>query len=77
MGELRDLFTEYAEKLYGDTLGGSPSKDDASFQGTASNGGIEGEIQAEIDELHDPASVQLFTPIRLDVQCGMAISLWC
>lgn len=35
-----------------------------------STNGIESEIQDEVAEMNHPTSVQLFTPIRLDVQCG-------
>ncbi|TKA32149.1 hypothetical protein B0A50_01397 [Salinomyces thailandicus] len=64
VGELRDLFTEYAEELYGDTASDSAGPDDA---GDAFD--IESEIQAEVAGIRKPASVQLFTPVRIDVQC--------
>lgn len=32
---------------------------------------IENDIQAEIAGIKKPVTAQLFTPIRLDVQCGM------
>jgi tRNA acetyltransferase TAN1 len=67
VGELRDLFAEYAELLYGsgavadreDGVGGVPPI------------GIENQINSEIADLQHPGSTQLFTPIRVDVQCGM------
>ena len=61
IGELRDLFTEYANELYGDA---------ATERDSEKVGGIESDIQAEISEMHKPEEVQLFTPIRIDVQCG-------
>jgi len=63
VGELRDLFTDYAERLYG----GDAGDDEAN----AANGtvDIESEINAEVAGIRKPASVQLFTPVRLDVQC--------
>ncbi|KAK5135043.1 hypothetical protein LTR08_005703 [Meristemomyces frigidus] len=65
VGELRDLFTEYAELLYGDALAGDADGDDA--EGEPAD--IESEIQAEVAGIRKPSTVQLFTPVRLDVQC--------
>ena len=64
IGELQDLFAEYAELLYGHA-----ELDDAK-DGAPTSAGIESEIQAEIDDIHHPQVVQLFTPCRVDVQCG-------
>lgn len=66
VGELRDLFAEYEELLYGDVNGRE------SQQGGAgkAEAGIEDDIDAELAELSRPSKAQLFTPIRLDLQCG-------
>lgn len=66
MGELRDLFTEYAELLYGDALSDGPDGDDAGDEPAD----IESEIRAEVADIRKPSKVQLFTSVRLDVQCG-------
>ena len=65
IGELRDLFAEYGELLYGDAQGG----DSGDGEGKAENG-IENDIDAELAELSKPTKAQLFTPVRVDVQCG-------
>ena len=70
IGELRDLFYEHAEALFGDTLikfGPGPSTNTLEPPSVT---GIENEIQDEIAEMQQPSSGQLFTPIRLDVPCG-------
>ncbi|GAB7356983.1 hypothetical protein MBLNU459_g7819t2 [Dothideomycetes sp. NU459] len=66
IGELKDLFNDYAEELYGDQLHDAEEKDD-------SDGGevnIEEEIQAELEGIKKPQTEPLFIPIRLDVQCA-------
>lgn len=62
VGELRDLFAEYAEQLYGDG-----DSEDEGDKGTAS---IENDIQAELAGIQKPPKAQLFVPVKLDVQCG-------
>lgn len=73
MGELRDLFAEYAELLYGSgekKIGLDGGNDGAAAEEIL--GGIEDEITAEVAEMKQPAGIaQLFTPIRVDVQCGV------
>lgn len=64
IGELRDLFAEYADILYGDSTAGD------ELNNAVDENGIESDIQAEINELHQPKNTQLFTPLRVDVQCG-------
>ena len=64
IGELRDLFTVYADELYGGDI-----TEDVGDEATGS-ASIESDVQNEIKELHEPNSKQLFTPIRIDVQCG-------
>jgi tRNA acetyltransferase TAN1 len=63
VGELRDLFAEYAEQLYGD----GDDADENENEGTAS---IENDIQAELAGIQKPPKGQLFVPVKLDVQCG-------
>lgn len=67
VGELRDLFAEYAEQLYGN----GDSADEDEGEGTAS---IENDIQAEIAGIQKPPTAQLFVPVKLDVQCGEYLS---
>ena len=69
VGELRDLFTEYAEQLYGSEVNGDDPH--GAHEGDDAEGpvDIESEITAEVAGIRKPASVQLFTPVRLDVQC--------
>jgi len=62
IGELRDLFSEYAEILYGN----AEAQDEAG--GGVDN--IENDIEAEIAGIKKPQTAQLFTPVKLDVQCG-------
>jgi tRNA acetyltransferase TAN1 len=62
VGELRDLFAEYAEQLYGD---GDADEDEG--EGTTS---IENDIEAELKGIQKPPKGQLFVPVKLDVQCG-------
>lgn len=61
--ELQDLFTEYAQILYGDTL---PSEDKSHEQASS----IEQDIEAEVADIKTPSAVQLFSSIRLDIECG-------
>ena len=69
VGELRDLFTEYAEMLYGPAIAGEGPKGVHDEDEEASVD-IESEIRAEVAGIRKPVAVQLFTPVRLDVQCG-------
>jgi tRNA acetyltransferase TAN1 len=62
VGELRDLFAEYAEQLYGDG-----DADENEGEGTTS---IENDIEAELKGIQKPPKGQLFVPVKLDVQCG-------
>ena len=70
IGELRDLFNEYAEILYGDVGAEEKSGPSADDMKVMSSAGIESEIKDEIVELQQPSLVQLFTPVRIEVQCG-------
>nr|POE93228.1 uncharacterized protein c25h2.10c [Quercus suber] len=73
IGELRDLFAEYADETYAEELASgaatTTSKDDEGDDADAPLD-IESEIKAEVDDLHRPRTKQLFTPVRIDVQCG-------
>lgn len=65
IGELRDLFAEYAEQLYGDTDAAQPMEEVSKAASS-----IENDIDAELAELSKPTKIQLFKPVRLEVQCG-------
>lgn len=66
VGELRVLFNEYAELLYG----GLAAADASTGASDKPSIGIENEIYEEVAELQRPSAVQLFTHIRIDVPCG-------
>ncbi|KAF2769406.1 hypothetical protein EJ03DRAFT_351353 [Teratosphaeria nubilosa] len=68
VGELRDLFTEYAELLYGDALGQTAGGHEEGED--EDDGDIEGQIQAEVAGIRKPTSVQLFTNVKVEVPCG-------
>ncbi|KAH7401411.1 hypothetical protein BKA66DRAFT_103017 [Pyrenochaeta sp. MPI-SDFR-AT-0127] len=63
IGDLRDLFQEYATKLYGTSNGESVDDDDSD------GGDIEAEINKELAEIRKPATKPLFTSVKLDTQC--------
>ncbi|RMX78562.1 hypothetical protein D0869_08993, partial [Hortaea werneckii] len=65
VAELRDLFTEYAEEMYGTVVAGTPDDHDDADEPAD----IESEIQAEVAGIRKPTTAQLFTPVRVDVQC--------
>lgn len=67
--ELRNLFTAYAEELYGPAFAAEPEPEEPDAADGASTT-IEDEIQAEVADIRKPSAVQLFTPVQLDVQCG-------
>lgn len=66
---MRDLFNDFAERLYPQARGssaeggGDDEDDDAEID-------IEKEIQAEVNAIRKPASAQLFTHVRVNLQCG-------
>ncbi|MCJ1411685.1 hypothetical protein MMC19_005777 [Ptychographa xylographoides] len=62
--ELRDLFDEYSEKIYGLGLNGETEE-----TGDDGNADIEADIRDEIDGLKSPSSEPLFQPVRIDVRC--------
>jgi tRNA acetyltransferase TAN1 len=55
--------------MYGDKLNGGGAGDEDDDE--ADGGDIESAIQAEVAGIHKPSNVQLFTHVRVDVQCGM------
>ncbi|KAH7138049.1 hypothetical protein B0J11DRAFT_3377 [Dendryphion nanum] len=66
VGELRDLFQEYASKLYGVAApDGTADEPDSDEDG----GDIEAEIKKEIDGIRKPVGESLFKSVRLDTQC--------
>jgi tRNA acetyltransferase TAN1 len=69
IGELRDLFTEYAELLYGTGEAGDTIEASVDANAEPSSANIESEINAEVAEMQHPSSAQLFTPIRVDIEC--------
>ena len=70
IGEMRDLFSEHAETMYHEALTIPDPGPTTDTSEAPSYAGIENEIQDEIAEMQQPDSRRLFTPIRLDVQCG-------
>lgn len=70
IGELRDLFAEYAELLY-DDANGLEAADSETKAASGVENDIENDIDAELAELSRPTKTQLFTPVRLEVQCGV------
>ena len=70
VGELRDLFNDYAERLCGDVVTEEATEPFRTEPEVLPSAGIESEIQGEVAELKQHDSDQLFTPVRLDVQCG-------
>ncbi|KAK5108625.1 hypothetical protein LTR62_008116 [Meristemomyces frigidus] len=73
VNELRELFAEYAAHLYGDHLvTGEPVDGDGEAgeeEEERESADIESSIQAEVAGIRKPTSVQLCTPVRIDVQC--------
>ncbi|KXL42976.1 hypothetical protein M433DRAFT_21333 [Acidomyces richmondensis BFW] len=69
IGELRDLFTEYADVLYGEILRQGAVGDEFANNDGDHEADIEEEIQAEVAGLRNPGAEQLFTHVRVDVQC--------
>ncbi|KAK3703543.1 hypothetical protein LTR37_014390 [Vermiconidia calcicola] len=69
IGELRDLFTAYADNMYEEKITAEAMEAVVATSEAQSAGGIESEIQSEIADMRQPGSRQLFTPLRVDVQC--------
>ncbi|CAO2656406.1 Nn.00g052090.m01.CDS01 [Neocucurbitaria sp. VM-36] len=64
IGDLRDLFQEYASKFYG-TTNGTADDNDSDSEG----GDIEAEINKELADIRKPTAKPLFTSVKLDTQC--------
>ncbi|KAF2175073.1 hypothetical protein K469DRAFT_612081 [Zopfia rhizophila CBS 207.26] len=64
--DLRQLFEDYASKLYGVNHAYGSAEDGDSDE---NEGGIEAEIKKELDEIRIPSADPLFTSVRLDTQC--------
>ncbi|KAI9870648.1 MAG: hypothetical protein M1830_004006, partial [Pleopsidium flavum] len=64
--ELRDIFNEYAEKLYGSQgNAGNPAQDSEEED----LGDIEAEIKKEVEDIRKPSKEALFQSKKVDVQC--------
>ncbi|CAA9965887.1 THUMP domain containing protein [Pyrenophora teres f. maculata] len=68
VNDLRDLFQEYATKLYGSAESNGPASDDDSDD---EGGDIEAEIKKELADIRKPTTKPLFTSLKLDTQCLM------
>jgi tRNA acetyltransferase TAN1 len=66
VSEMRDLFNEYAEKMYPEVFDGEGG-DGGEADGEVD---IEKEIQAELNEMKKPTAEKLFTHVRVNLQCG-------
>ncbi|KAI8939410.1 hypothetical protein NX059_003192 [Plenodomus lindquistii] len=66
VADLRDLFGEYATKLYGSSEAKVTAEDEAS---DSDGGDIEDEIKKEIAEIRKPTTKPLFSSVKLDTQC--------
>ncbi|MCJ1256746.1 hypothetical protein MMC24_004570 [Lignoscripta atroalba] len=70
-GELRDLFNEYAERLYprlmNDQDAGEKDEDDGKVD-------IEADISKEIEGMRHPTGKPLFQPVRIDIRCGTSVN---
>lgn len=70
VGELRDLFAEYAELLYGDENAAGAKDGEGDGEGEGGVEDIEKDIKAEIEGIQKPAKAAWFVPVKLEVQCG-------
>lgn len=67
--EMRDWLTDLAEHLYPEALE-AKAPDAANEDAGEEEVDIEKAIAAEVKDIRKPAAAQLFTPVRLDMQCG-------
>ncbi|KAF2122426.1 hypothetical protein BDV96DRAFT_461051, partial [Lophiotrema nucula] len=65
VADLRDLFSEYASKLYGV----DPANAAAENGGTDDEADIEAEISKELEDIRKPDKNPLFVSRKLDTQC--------
>lgn len=74
IGEMKDLFADYAEKLYPQVTEAKTGDDgDEGDAGEDASLDIEKAIKAEVDGIRKPQSARLFTPVTTNVQCGKPI----
>lgn len=66
--EMRDWLTDLAEHLYPEALE-AKAPDAANEDAGEEEVDIEKAIAAEVKDIRKPAAAQLFTPVRLDMQC--------
>ncbi|KAJ5031322.1 THUMP domain-containing protein [Bipolaris maydis] len=66
VADLRDLFQEYATKLYGTT---ECSETAAGDDSDSEEGDIEAQISKELADIRNPTTKPLFTSVKLDTQC--------
>ncbi|KZF18871.1 hypothetical protein L228DRAFT_286365 [Xylona heveae TC161] len=70
--ELKSLFDEYIERLYGAEGQGQGRSHEEHEEGSPSGDeDIEAEIKRELHGMKKPASRKLFEHVRLDIQCVM------
>ncbi|KAF2470419.1 THUMP domain-containing protein [Lindgomyces ingoldianus] len=68
VADLRDLFQEYASKLYGDSQAGKAAENGDTDE---DEGDIEAEIKKELDCIRKPSADPLFTSVKMSTQCLM------
>ncbi|ORY06040.1 THUMP domain-containing protein [Clohesyomyces aquaticus] len=66
VADLRDLFQEYASRLYDVSQPGEAADDEDADE---DKGGIEAEIKRELEGIRNPNAKPLFTSVKLNTQC--------
>ncbi|KAF4305439.1 putative thump domain-containing protein [Botryosphaeria dothidea] len=69
VAELRDMFGEYVEKMYG---GPSREDDEADDASTHEDADVEAEIAKELEDIRKPAKEPPFRHIRVDTDCSQS-----
>ncbi|KAL8681064.1 MAG: hypothetical protein Q9186_002776 [Xanthomendoza sp. 1 TL-2023] len=64
--ELRDIFNEYASLIYGNATGSDAA---IAHDDPLASEDIEAEIKKEVQGIRDSKVEELFTPVKIDVQC--------
>ncbi|MCJ1354743.1 MAG: hypothetical protein MMC33_004732 [Icmadophila ericetorum] len=64
IAELRDIFNEYTEKLYGHELVNATTAETEEKERD-----IESNIKEEIEVMQTPTAAELFQPVRVDIKC--------
>ena len=67
--EMRDWLTDLAERLYPQALE-AKAPDAMNEDADEEEVDIEKAIAAEVKDIRKPVAAQLFTPVKLDMQCG-------